>query len=123
MLWLRGFAGFARWVAGGAQFVGVIRGGVYFGNTSDGWYVDGSFFGDLYSSKNVDLFCLAIGSAGLTIAPLGDSELCSLRTFDSDKIEFGFELYQSQCLETEGLLGEFTGHPSCSSNSEGQEYG
>jgi hypothetical protein len=61
-------------------------------------------------------------AAGLTLLPWTVRNYLVLGRFVPAKSNLAFELYQSQCLQREGLLQNFQGHPGNAHSPEGQEY-
>jgi hypothetical protein len=65
---------------------------------------------------------LTLLAAGLTLAPWTIRNYLVLGCLLPMKSNLAFEAYQSQCLQPDGLLQNFDGHPSSASGLEGQEY-
>ncbi len=65
---------------------------------------------------------VALLAAGLTLTPWTVRNYLVFGRFIPTKSNLAFELYQSQVLQPEGLLGSFRGHPYGTNNREGQEY-
>jgi hypothetical protein len=65
---------------------------------------------------------VAVLVAGLTLTPWTVRNYLVFGRVVPMKSNLAFELYQSQCLQPEGLLGQFRMHPYGTNNREGREY-
>ncbi len=65
---------------------------------------------------------LALLVAGLTLAPWTIRNYLVLGRLVPLKSNLAFEAYQSQCLQPDGLLQDFKGHPGRANKPEGREY-
>jgi len=65
---------------------------------------------------------LALLIAGLTLAPWTLRNYLVLGRLVPLKSNLAFEAYQSQCLQPDGLLQDFNGHPGGANRPEGREY-
>ncbi len=65
---------------------------------------------------------LALLAAGLTLAPWTIRNYLVLGRLVPMKSNLAFEAYQSQCLQPDGLLQNFKGHPGGANGPEGREY-
>jgi hypothetical protein len=65
---------------------------------------------------------LAVLVAALTLTPWAVRNYLMFGRWIPVKSNLAFELYQSQCLQREGLLQNFQGHPAGAHHGEGQAY-
>jgi hypothetical protein len=65
---------------------------------------------------------VALLAAGLTLAPWTVRNYLVLGRLVPMKSNLAFEAYQSQCLQPDGLLQNFKGHPGGAGGPEGREY-